>query len=480
MVMPESGAQNMREDIHREFLGLLGWQGEELERFLPDWRRTADYLGLTDGDVRYAVAEGIPAHWDLTLAGVRKCIAACIREAAEAAKMGLYRQRGDPVLYSNMPAAPVCMYANKLAGGGRLHISHPDFIMATVLNAFFSKGCGEFSGAPCMNADCRHCGMNRLRADAGRNGRIAPPTITWNWGLHCNEAPKTEEMLRCIQGNEWNDVFITIPHDAPLGDREAEDEDRVDYLASEIRLGQEQVTACTGVAVEQEHLRRAMDEYIAYMRRVEVLTNLVVGADPQPLTGNELTLFGVCMEVSFDIGFSYIDDALDTVIEEVRGRIARGEGVLPKGAPKLACDFNPLNVPWVDGAFRENGVNLTLGRIFQPASSLSDLLGDDDLYRTIARQSLSDPNAVNMRDQVEIVTKLLRRYTINGVLYGFFAFDRWIGALQKTAIQIIEARTNIPHFYLEGDFWDADRYRPEEKMAVIRSICNCLKISGIA
>jgi hypothetical protein len=377
-----------------------------------------------------------------------------------------------------MPAFPACIYANKLAGNGQLHISHPDFVMSTVLSAFFNKNCAYLSENSCMNPACHHCGMNCLRADASSDGVIPPPTVTWNWGLHCNEAPKTEEMIHCIKGNEWNDVFTTIPHDAPLGDVEADDMERVEYLAKEIRLGQEQVTAYTGVEVTREHLCAAMDEYIGYMERVEQLTDLVANADPQPITGNGLTLFGVGMQMSFDTGFVYLNDALDTAIAEVKERIERGEGVLPKGAPKLACHFNPLNVPWVDKAFRENGVNL-LGRMFPPASFLVHYLKDEDIYRSIAAQCLATPDAVNMKDEAEIIIKLLTRYSVDGALYGFFAFDRWIGALQKIMIQIVEERTNIPHFYLEGDFWGNSRYRLEDRIKIIRSICNCLKISGI-
>ena len=68
---------------------------------------------------------------------------------------------------------------------------------------------------------------------------------------------------------------------------------------------------------------------------------------------------------------------------------------------------------------------------------------------------------------------------MDGALYGFFAFDRWIGALEKTMIREAEERTGIPHFYLEGDFWNGARFSMD-RMSTIRSICSCLKISGIS
>lgn len=470
----------MSGNIHREFLRMLGWEGIELDTFLPDWLAAAAFLGLTDEDVRYAVTDWIPTYWDLSLRGIRMCIGACIREIASTARLGLYQAEGRRLLYSNMPASPVCIRANKLAGGDRLHISYPDFLISTVLSAFFNKPYGGTTGSTLMDPVCRHCGMNCVRVDVSRSGAIPKPTVTWNWGLHCNEAPKTEELIDCLWDSAWRDVFITLPHDAPLGDAEADDMPRVRYLANEIVEGQRHVSALTGIEVGPEHLRAAMDDYLGYLHRLECLTDMVVAADPQPITGNELTLFGVGLQMVFDTGYDYLNAAIDTMTAEASARIACGQGILPKGAPKLACHFNPLNVPWVDKAFRDNGVSLSLGRIFPLARGMSRYLDEDNIYITIARQCLATPDAVNMRDEARIVSELLSRYPVDGALYGFFAFDRWVGALQKTMIQIVEETTGIPHFYLEGDFWDGARCDLEDRMAIVRGICNCLKISGIA
>ena len=46
--------------------------------------------------------------------------------------------------------------------------------------------------------------------------------------------------------------------------------------------------------------------------------------------------------------------------------------------------------------------------------------------------------------------------------------------------RVVEEKTSIPHFYLEAEFWNSGRYSPEDRLSMIRSICNCLKITGIA
>lgn len=470
----------MDKNAHIGFLKMLGWDGEELYSFLPDWLNAASFLGLTDRDVAMAVEKYLPDYWDLSLRGVRLLIAACIREAVELSKARQYLSAGDKVLYFNMPAAPVCMYANKLAGKGALHTAYSGYMMIMVLGAFFNKGLGNYDGMCSLNTHCRHCAMNAMRAQAVDSGILPPPTVSWDWGLKCSEGPKTDEMLECLRGSEWKNVYLTIPYDASSGIVEADDRKRIVYLAQKLRSAQRDVSAQTGIEVTEEHLHAAMDEYMAYMHRVERLTDMVMAADPLPLTGNEMTLLGMGTDFCFGVGYSYFNEALDIVTEEIRGRIGRGEGVLPRSSPRLASQFNYLCAPWIDRAFRENGVCLALGRMFPFASTFQKYLDEEsDIYCAIARMCLATPSSMNMLDEARINADILSRYHMDGALYGYYSFDRWVGALQKTMVRLIEGETGIPHFYMEGCLWDAGDASAEDRMTIVRSICNYLKISKI-
>ena len=117
--------------------------------------------------------------------------------------------------------------------------------------------------------------------------------------------------------------------------------------------------------------------------------------------------------------------------------------------------------------------------MFPPASKLINCVRPGDAYRSAASMCLEAPNNVNMLDEVRMTCEQLDKYPVDGALYGFFAFDRWIGALEKIMIREAEERTGIPHFYLEGDFWNGARFSLDDKLATIRGICNCLKISGL-
>ena len=100
-----------------------------------------------------------------------------------------------------------------------------------------------------------------------------------------------------------------------------------------------------------------------------------------------------------------------------------------------------------------------------------------DIYKTIAQQWFTIPSAVHMLDEARLIEEILRKYPVDGVLFGFFSFDRWVGTLEKTLIRIVEERTGIPHYYLEGEFWDDDRYSLADRLTRIQNIAYTVKIN---
>lgn len=168
----------MKTGAHEKFLEMLGWEGEELNRFLPDWKKAAAIMGLSDADVAFAVEQWIPAYWDLSLNGVKKFIAACIRGVVEIARGGEYLARGDKLIYMNMPAAPVSGYANVVASGGRVHVFYPAYLMINVLTAFFNKYVNkveEKGESSSLRSPCANCALNRFRMKTAWRGPCPRP-----------------------------------------------------------------------------------------------------------------------------------------------------------------------------------------------------------------------------------------------------------------------------------------------------------------
>lgn len=99
--------------------------------------------------------------------------------------------RGDRIIYCNLPVHPAAVYANKVAGGDRIHISQPDFLLISVIRVLFGKTeLMQGKDFSCLNKNGQHCGKNRMRINAQCEGIIAAPTVEWNWGCSAMKVPK--------------------------------------------------------------------------------------------------------------------------------------------------------------------------------------------------------------------------------------------------------------------------------------------------
>lgn len=466
---------------YRELLEFCEFSDSEIEEFLPVWEEGCRQFGLAAADIDYALHKYMPQYWDLSLRGVRLCIGAFIREIIEMFRIRSYVDRGDAVIYCNMPVHPACVCANKIAGGEHLHICQPDFLIASVLEPLFSRRfSASISDISCLSGDCMHCEMNRYRIEAQMSGVLPAPSVTWNWGLFCNEGPKSEEYLSIMDDSQgWNYVVTTFPHDAGIKTREAEDDGRVAYLAGRLRESQKELTRYTGIEVSDDNVRQALNGYMRFVSKLEVLTDLVCKSDPQPISCNDFTLLCALQHAAVNIGVKYFEAALDALIEEVQERVSRGQGILPKGSAKVACHFTPYCIPWFEKAFRENGIAVSYSLFFGPASKQLRCGEDEDVYKTIVRHWLTNPSAVNMGDESEMIVEMLDDNPVDGVIYGFFSFDRWIGGIQKTMAKIVEDRTGISHYYIEGDFWNDSKYTLEERLSRIENICYHIRIKQL-
>ncbi len=459
-------------DIYRQYLATFEFSDEEIEENLTFWKKVCHLLNFSKKDVRYSLEQWIPQYWDISLRGVRMCIGAYIRELIQFSRLAEFKERGDKIIYCNLPVHPVAVYANKVAGGERIHISQPDFLLISVLQVLFGKTelmkGKDFS---CLNKNGQHCGKNRMRINAQCEGIIAAPTVEWNWGMLCNEGPKTDEYMKCLDmESEGHSVVTIMPHDVNMGVREAEDDRRVSYLSERIAYAQKEISHYTGITINQKHILQADELYQEYVSKLEEMNRLIYEADPQPVSCNEFTLFSSIQHTPFDTGWKYFLEAITIFIEEIEERIQKKAGRLPAGSPKFACFFTPYCVPWVGQIFENQGVNIAYDMYFATSSIQKQCENDEDIYRIMAKQWLSHPVSVNTGDEANILIRILQDKPVDGVLYGFFTFDCWIEGMHKTMLQIVEEKTGIPQYYLEGNFWNDASFTKEDRLSRIQNI----------
>jgi len=468
----------LNKKIYKDFLKLISFSDDEIEALLPDWFFVSKSIGLEEKDIKFAVNEWIPKYWDLSLQGVRLCMGAYIRELIDIIKIPEYQSKGVKTVYGMLPSPPICYRAIKLSGKENVYVGFPNLLISLILGAFFNKAAAFSRNDTYMSSSCRHCVFNRSRVNTRLDNIIPKPDAVWSCDFLCDEAPKTEELIRCITGQKWNYIISTMPHDGNSDEIEDENEARVHYMAQQIKYGHEQIERFTGIHIEKKDMVNAFTESTKYMRKLDKLTAMVAMSDPQPIGGNELTLFSISVSMSFNTGLVHLNKAIDTIIDEVEDRINKGMGILPKGSPKLGCHFIPFCEPWVDRAFLENGVCLSFSTFFASVKK-NNKITTLDPYKIVSKLWLQNSQVVNMGYEAELVSKILLKYHPDGMLYGFFSFDRWLGTHQKMMLKIVEEKTNIQHFYIESEFWDDERYKLDDRIGRIENIAYLLKTKKI-
>ncbi|MBN2240059.1 MAG: 2-hydroxyacyl-CoA dehydratase [Dehalococcoidales bacterium] len=467
----------MANDIYADFLKLTGFEDDEIIEHLEGWRFASQKLGLTEEDMRFATEEHIPNHFAVELEGIRKLLGCFVRETIDLAKAEDYKKNGVKIIYGILPATLHFYYALKLTVPDKVFVSFPDIFLTFVMNGLFHKLYpfleeAERTGIP---YGCRHCALNKTRYAARRFRVIPSPDINWIWGFVCDEGPKTDEFIRLYHDPEWKTYITRLPHDQSLGVIEDENIERVEYLAAQMKDGFEYTQREVGIDVDESRITEVITFWQRYASKLDELAKLMT-ADPQPLGAVSARLFWEGLFLPFNTGIEHMEKALDITIREVKERLENNEGILPAGAPKLLIYSLHPTIPWLGKIFEENGVGIPLSEFF--IQTKKQLLPSKytDPYMVAAEAWLMTSGMVNPGYQAEQICEKLETHGFDGMLFGFMDFDRWLGSSHRLLARIVEDKTKLPVFYIEGDNWDDRDYSAEALRTRIESICEIMKM----
>ena len=170
-----------------------------------------------------------------------------------------------------------------------------------------------------------------------------------------------------------------------------------------------------------------------------------------------------------------MEEAIDILIKEIRKAIKNGEGVMPKDTPTVGYYNLPFCVPWVGKFFRDNGVIGTFSHaLTQSKLEQSPGKWPDDPWMSAAEMWSRNGTCRNLRGEADSMCEKIDICKPDGMILGFFDFDRWLGAQQKVMAKMVEEKTGVPSYYIEADFWDDRDYSPESLKTRIESVCQII------
>lgn len=466
----------MVKNVYEDFLRLAGFEEDEMSKYLPEWRKASEKIRLSEEDIKYSVEKWIPTYFDLSLEGIRKSIGSYIKEIIELTKASEYKEKGVKIVYGILPASLHYYYALKLTAPDKVFVSFPDVFLAFGLNQLFHKlnPFLEEAERTGISYGCRHCALNKTRYAALRWGVIPTPDISWIWGFVCDEAPKTDEFIRLYHDPEWKTYITRLPHDQPMGTVEDEVPWRVEYLAAQMKDGFKAVQRELGIEVPDDKIHEVQKIWHRYASKMSEL-NRLMSSEPQPLGGISTCFLGGPMGIPYNTGAESMENALDITIKELKQRVANKEGVIPAGAPRLMGWMVPTNIPWLVKMFEENGVRF---QAFMLTKKQLKPLSYDDPYMATAESWLrmGTGASANTGYEADQIIEKLETYGADGMIFGMWDFDRWLGGNHRLLARMVEERTGMPAFYIEGDGWEDRDYSSDSLRTRIESICEIVKM----
>ncbi|MFB3766523.1 MAG: double-cubane-cluster-containing anaerobic reductase [Methanotrichaceae archaeon] len=222
------------------------------------------------------------------------------------------------------------------------------------------------------------------------------------------------------------------------------------------------VEELTGREITDENLRKAID--LANSKR-EALARVynTRKADPVPISGKDVLL--VMQLALFDDATRFVKRT-NELADELEARVKRGEGVAPKGAPRVLISGTPMTIPnWKlhdtierSGAVVVTEESCTGTRYFTDLVNVNGASSTDDLIKAMAEKYLHincacfTPN----NERPEDVVRLAKEYSADGVVYYVLQFCHEFNT-EYTKVERALRAEGIPVIKIETDYSDSDR-----------------------
>lgn len=279
--------------------------------------------------------------------------------------MMLAKEEGKKLIYLIHEEFPqIIMTFYHTVGKEKLCIEIPE----TLIWLLFSQACfdklpqileyGEKYG---MDVTAAHCPVDKMAFGAVGEGLIPKPDFITSGGVFCDQGPKQCEVM----GESFDIPYFIITdsaRDEPWGLFPDIDEDNAVYLGESMERHFVTLARELGTELTREGFRKGRVEVAKVWAPMQDVHNLLMEADPKPTSINdEIPFFN--LTIYPDWRSDELNQAYLMLISEMKDRIAKGEGVTPKGAPRtnFFCDPRPDVAQMCE---KEIGINLVNSGVF--------------------------------------------------------------------------------------------------------------------
>lgn len=340
--------------FYKELLKLCNYTDEEIEKDVPRIEKVFDKAKITPSDVGTAI-ERLNKYFWMESAGVRKIWGIWMKQFID---LALCREEHEKVVFYTYPLEPRLGTSINLAGD--YFAATPEFVNMVILGLMFGKADAYFDIAEGngMTPGTGMCGANKMRLGGFLKGLNPMPDVFLVSSFFCDNEAKTDELIgyhfpgvpRIVIDNVLDSNWDVYPNNYP----NIEDH-KVKYFGAELQNVITQLRENFGIDVKPDHLNQARMEigklYLGFQQVLEAQK-----ADPMPVANNNLLLF--YMMITNPERRTMVEglDAINLLAADAEKRVERGEGVTPKGAPRVAWTMPWFTDPAINAMVEEVGI----------------------------------------------------------------------------------------------------------------------------
>ncbi len=317
---------------YQVFLELCGYEKDEINAQSNRVEKAIEKLGFTPDDFKRA-EQRMKQYFDVDLVGMRKMLGLWFRSLVDVV---LAREEGKKLVYTMMPPLVLVQNAMTMASTD-LYVTAPDILLSYTHGAIFGNLAPilEVAERDLLPLASMHCGGIKAKLGAISMGILPLPDVEVASGFVCDQTPKVDEILH----ERYNIpvIYIDGTLDEEKGRWTEGYERRLEYLLQEGKDALKQFETITGCTVSDDMLEKANLRARELRLRCKKIAELYYEADPPPTGFNNIAaLFRAANWLINPSTFGQMEEILDLCYEELKDRVAKGQGPLAKGAPRVA------------------------------------------------------------------------------------------------------------------------------------------------
>jgi len=443
----------------KELLKLCGFEEGEIETELPRIEKAFNNLGVNNDDIERG-KQRLNTYYDMELKGLRKVFRLCVKELVNAI---LVREEGKKkVIYGFMAPGIDLLGSSLVTHSSNVFSTHHSWAFHIIVGCVLGKivPVMEEAEKKWLKAGVvAHCANVKTILGPISTGLFPKPDLLITSGLLCETSPKTLDLI-----HELYDIPVWYVDTC-------QDRDSTEYPEPSMRIASlsgkslkrlaERIGEVVDFEITDDMVREVQNAKGELEKAFTRLRGLVRGADPLPLSPTHENIWMCLNSLTLTIdGIGEAVAAIDLLYEELQERVARGQGVVEKGAPRVLAILPAGQTdPRLEHLACEVGIAIVGTDMSLPVPT--QVTSDDPYIKFgMAIQQRSFGLAVGKR--IHHIIEGCKKLNIEGVLDRYHVGCRSVAADALLIEEAVKKELGIPVLVLEWENFDPRAYNHEQ------------------